>query len=179
LCLCSPSSEIGSSPLKGYGGNSRPGRKYWQPTAGFMTHVTCRLTAKNRDLLQNPTLSNRVWASFFTIQNVMIYSFVVKAGMSHCSFGDSSIANCPGQLIVCSEYCQWLSIGRCHTCDFVARVCALSCDKVADAATVEWHFVALTNTASAPLFPFHDPPSQTQIRNDQIVPYPAFPELFD
>ena len=24
-----------------------------------MTHVTCRLTAKNRDLLQNPTLGNR------------------------------------------------------------------------------------------------------------------------
>ena len=25
-------------------------------TAGFMTHVTCRLTAKNRDQLRNPTL---------------------------------------------------------------------------------------------------------------------------
>jgi len=23
--------------------------KIWQPTAGFMTHITCRLTAKNRD----------------------------------------------------------------------------------------------------------------------------------
>ena len=29
-----------------------------------MTHVTCRLTAKNRDQLQNPTLGNRVWATF-------------------------------------------------------------------------------------------------------------------
>jgi len=29
-----------------------------------MTQVTCRLTAKNRDQLRNPTLSNRVWASF-------------------------------------------------------------------------------------------------------------------
>jgi len=34
------------------------------PTAGFMTHVTCRLTAKNRDQLRNPTLGNRVWATF-------------------------------------------------------------------------------------------------------------------
>jgi len=59
LCLCSPSSKIGSSPLKGCGGNCRPGRKYWQPTAGFMTHVTCRLTAENR-----ATLGNRVWATF-------------------------------------------------------------------------------------------------------------------
>jgi len=32
---------------------------------GFMTHVTCRLTAKNRDQLRNPTLCNRVWATFF------------------------------------------------------------------------------------------------------------------
>jgi len=31
---------------------------------GFMTHVTCRLTAKNRDQLRNPTLGNRVWAAF-------------------------------------------------------------------------------------------------------------------
>ena len=28
-----------------------------------MTHVTCRLTAKNRDQLRNPTLGNRVWAT--------------------------------------------------------------------------------------------------------------------
>ena len=36
-----------------------------------MTHVTCRLTAKNRDQLQNPTLCNRVRATFtftFTAQ---------------------------------------------------------------------------------------------------------------
>jgi len=35
---------------------------------GFMTHVTCRLTAKNRDELQNPTLGNRVWATFTFLQ---------------------------------------------------------------------------------------------------------------
>ena len=29
-----------------------------------MTHATCRLTAKNRDQLRNPTLGNRVWATF-------------------------------------------------------------------------------------------------------------------
>jgi len=26
-----------------------------QPTVGFITHVTCRLTAENRDQLRNPT----------------------------------------------------------------------------------------------------------------------------
>ena len=29
-----------------------------------MTHVICKLTAKNRDQLRNPTLGNRVWAAF-------------------------------------------------------------------------------------------------------------------
>jgi len=29
-----------------------------------MTHVTCRLTAKNPDQLRNPTLGYRVWATF-------------------------------------------------------------------------------------------------------------------
>ena len=29
-----------------------------------MTDVTCRLTTKNRDQLQDPRLGNRVWASF-------------------------------------------------------------------------------------------------------------------
>ena len=33
-------------------------------TAGFMTHVTCRLTVKNRDQLRNLTLSDRVQATF-------------------------------------------------------------------------------------------------------------------
>ena len=36
-----------------------------------MTHVACRLTAKNRDQLRNPTLGNRVWATFTFIAKVM------------------------------------------------------------------------------------------------------------
>ena len=53
-----------AAKLNGCGGNCGPGGKYWQNTAGFMTHVTCRLTAKNRDQLRNPTLGNRVRATF-------------------------------------------------------------------------------------------------------------------
>ena len=38
-----------------------------------MTHVTCRLTSKNSDQLRNPTLGNRVWATFtfFTFFSVL------------------------------------------------------------------------------------------------------------
>ena len=35
----------------------------------FMTHITCRLTAKNRDQLRNSTLGNRVWATFTFSKN--------------------------------------------------------------------------------------------------------------
>jgi len=37
----------------------------WLNDAGFMTRVTCRLTAKSQDQLRNLTLGNRVWATFF------------------------------------------------------------------------------------------------------------------
>ena len=42
-----------------------------------MTHVTCRLTAKKRDQLRDPTLGNRVWATF-TFFNFRMHHFVVK-----------------------------------------------------------------------------------------------------
>jgi len=38
-----------------------------------MTHVTCRLTAKNRDQLRNPTLGNRVWATFNFFYNTVLW----------------------------------------------------------------------------------------------------------
>jgi len=37
-----------------------------------MTHVTCRLTTKNRDQLRNPTLGNRVWATYTFLQHKQI-----------------------------------------------------------------------------------------------------------
>ena len=42
-----------------------------------MIHVTRRLTAKNRDQLRNPMLSNRVWATFtFYLYGVFLVSEV-------------------------------------------------------------------------------------------------------
>jgi len=54
------------------------GGNYWQPTAGFMIDVTCRLTAKNRDQLRNPTLGNRVWATYWRLlfyYNILITDY--------------------------------------------------------------------------------------------------------
>ena len=44
-----------------------------------MIHVTCRLTAKNWDQLRNPTLDNRVWATFTF--------FTLYSGSSFICFG--------------------------------------------------------------------------------------------
>ena len=52
-----------------------------------MTHVTCRLTAKNRDKLRNPTLGNRVWATFFT------------------RFRGEARGRCPGEANVRTPFC--------------------------------------------------------------------------
>ena len=50
-----------------------------------MTHVTCRLTAKNRDQLRNPTLGNRVWAAFtyFTFRDGLLDGAVVLGVVLH------------------------------------------------------------------------------------------------
>jgi len=53
-----------SSSLKGCEGSCGPGGKYWQPTTRFMIYVTCGLTGKNWYQFQNPTLRNRVWATY-------------------------------------------------------------------------------------------------------------------
>ena len=44
--------------------------------AWFMTHVTCRLAAKNRYQLWNPTLGNRVRATFYYIIIIIIVIMV-------------------------------------------------------------------------------------------------------
>ena len=62
-CASSPSSKTGSSPLKGCGGNCGP-KVMAAHRRVFVTHVTCRLTAKNRDQLRNPTLGNRMWVGY-------------------------------------------------------------------------------------------------------------------
>jgi len=50
-----------------------------------MTHVTCRLTANNRDQLRNPTLGNRVWAAFFT-QRVCVQPSIAATNVSLPAF---------------------------------------------------------------------------------------------
>ena len=49
-----------------------------------MTHVTCRLTAKNRDQLRKSTLGSRVWATFafFTFYMTMCLN-IVRLSLLH------------------------------------------------------------------------------------------------
>ena len=57
-----------------------------------MTHVVCRLTVKNRDQLRNPTLGNRVWATFTFLGVVLSDS----AGVDQIS---SRLVCLPGPLV--------------------------------------------------------------------------------
>jgi len=75
-----------------------------------MTHVTCRLTAKKRDQLRNPTLGNRIWATFFGLidapstdqEQAAIYSTpqppVLRLGYTDRLL-DSSTARCASSRI--------------------------------------------------------------------------------
>jgi len=44
-----------------------------------MTHVNCRLTGKNRDQLRNPTLGNRVWATFTILAAILEGTWLLPA----------------------------------------------------------------------------------------------------
>ena len=50
-----------------------------------MTHVTCRPTAKNRDQLRNPTLGNRVWASFTFLFWNTVLSLITQRTQRLCT----------------------------------------------------------------------------------------------
>jgi len=45
-----------------------------------MTHITCRLTARNRDQLLNPTLGNRLWATFTFLRVDVVALTTTKIG---------------------------------------------------------------------------------------------------
>ena len=99
-----------------------------------MTQVTCRLTAKNRDRLQDPTLGNRVWATFTFLQMVQLMPLqwwqqqqqshhptnVVKAFTAekyHITHTHNCVtALCPGLTLACISgglviSCQKMQIG--------------------------------------------------------------------
>jgi len=71
--------------------------------AWFMTHVTCRLTAKNRDQLRNPTLGNRVWAAFFRRIN--------RRSMTQVWWTYREKFNC---ILVCLQLVGFLLRVQCH-----------------------------------------------------------------
>ena len=55
-----------------------------------MIHVTCRLTAKNRDQLRNPTLGYRVWATYFTFGR---RNESAPKQLAQCRFSGLAISN--------------------------------------------------------------------------------------
>ena len=69
-------------------------------------------------------------------------------------------------------------LDRRHTCDFLRDFFARVRDFIARLSSCRLRLCRVNrHVSSAPLFPFHDPPSQFQ--NDEIVPYPIFSGLLD
>ena len=66
-----------------------------------MIYVTCRLTAKNRDQLRNPTLGNRVWAAFLKLFLALLVSLLnaVPIALSPCHPSKPAVTKCLRQLI--------------------------------------------------------------------------------
>ena len=87
-----------------------------------MTHVTCRLTAKNRDQLRNPTLGNLVWATFtfylrFTIKPLCLAVTLSLFNKFHLEITRcenkyfTSVGGVAGCITRCI-YCSWKRLGK-------------------------------------------------------------------
>jgi len=66
ICRKGPERRSGDQKKSRNGVPARSGSK--RTLAGFMIHISCRLTAKNRDQLRNPMLINQVWAIVLVVQ---------------------------------------------------------------------------------------------------------------
>jgi len=61
-----------------------------------MTHITCRLTAENRDQLRNPTLGNQVRATFtftFYLYVLIPWHLVLAAVRCWCTDTDGAVVS--------------------------------------------------------------------------------------
>ena len=79
-----------------------------------MTVVTCRLTAKDRDQLRNPTLGSRVWATFFAFychRNERLIDLTECTDAAAALDGDLSISN---QLYVLSKSYGFYDLSCLH-----------------------------------------------------------------
>ena len=83
-----------------------------------MTHVTCRLTAKTRDQLRNPTFSNEVQATFLTdyyARTLILssscreyFSIIIASSSLRADSSSHACRACWSQLI-----CDFISSRRC------------------------------------------------------------------
>ena len=84
-----------------------------------MTHVTCRLTAKNRDQLRNTTtLGNRVWATF-TFCPLCVCVCVLLGVSVAASLGVAAMFAVLSLIAACCIYARRQRVRR-----FVCRSCA-------------------------------------------------------
>ena len=82
-----------------------------------MTHVVCRLTAKNWDRLRNPTLGNQVWATFTLCVRVRVrvcacvWSGRVRCRSTRCSVVSRSMKSGTAYINSASAMPSWRTPG--------------------------------------------------------------------
>ena len=83
-----------------------------------MTHLTCRLTAKNWDQLRNPTLGNRVWATFtfLIFRHTHVYTYCCSRTYTAAAFNLlSSVSSVQWTRTLAPDRKVWVYTGRFMT----------------------------------------------------------------
>ena len=107
-----------------------------------MTHVTCRLTAKNRDQLRNPTLGNWVWATFTFFYLVVLLrpssTFLFASSRRHAFLHFAQLRHCYTASWKCS-------LGRVTNCLLITVIFTLNaqCTHRTDRTVLRWLLISV------------------------------------
>ena len=145
-----------------------------------MTHVTCRLTAKNRDQLRNPTLGNRVWATFFTFIAIVLLTdsllllLVVQAIKSDLTSAGRSVSECRQTADQLSTLCGSPSDVSVHKCISDLDTALSDIDEGLDERQLELSRV-LDNAQRSTTCLDVRPPRYTPVERPFVRDYPGEP----
>ena len=143
-----------------------------------MIHVTCRLTAKNRDQLQNPMLGNRVWATFTFFTGTSCRQLETR--LETVGTQTSEKVREPAHMSVSSGGCRARGVDYRPSCCIPAALfqhCRLSFQPPASLCVggAELSMGPFCVTRSNPTYQLTDPTQPNTLQVEQFGPNPTRP----
>ena len=140
-----------------------------------MTHVTCRSTAKNRDQLRNPTLGNRVWATF---TSACVYCSCCVATTSSQCRGATSSASAASSSSLAGERAQAPDRGLDQCWRHSSTRLSVDASRPRSAAAAAAGAVSASQRSAAAHYTTRSPTHRSEQPQDPVRPLSPSPSPF-